>query len=190
MTSDSNCPFCRQEEMKHSLQDGTSCRRDIYEDEYSLAILSPEQYTIGHTLLILRDHKADITDDISSSHLSAFINAIHEVAVRLKKSARNSRDEHPERIYVCILCDGVEHLHAHLIPRYPFTQEDEGTYREIFTARDGEEETGRAIEEGTLGGYWCIAEWEKKWKHSDFGRRPNSEKARFLEKLANQLRDA
>jgi histidine triad (HIT) family protein len=188
MTRDNSCIFCRPAEIKYSLPGGTPCRRDIYEDGVSFALLSPEQYTAGHTLLILKNHKADITDDLSETDLSTFFSAIHKVAARLKKLAQNDCGEHPEKIYVCILCDGEKHLHAHLIPRYPFTQQDTTNYKTIFTTRDGEAEVAKAIATGDLGGYWYIAEREKHYKDTEFGRKSDSEKASILEELAGKLR--
>ena len=129
MTSDCNCKFCNPEKIKKFLSDETPCNSDFFEDEETFAILAEEQYTTGHALLIFKKHKADITDNLSSDELSAFINAIHKVSKLLKEIVRNDQDKTPpDRIYVCILCDGVEHLHAHLIPRYPFTHQDETTY--------------------------------------------------------------
>jgi diadenosine tetraphosphate (Ap4A) HIT family hydrolase len=178
MASKNRCDFCNHEEIKDKLPDGTDCRRSIYEDDFSLAILAPEQYTIGHTLLILKNHRTDITDDISGPYLLAFINAIHKVSVQLKDRARNDLGKQPERIYVAILCDGVEHLHAHLIPRYPFTELDEEDYRTRFTPTRGEKAVGEAIKSGKLGGFWYVAERE----------RPESEKAEILEERASELR--
>jgi diadenosine tetraphosphate (Ap4A) HIT family hydrolase len=188
-SSGSNCPFCKPvATIKNTLPGGTPCERDIYEDESTFAVLCPQQYTAGHTLLILKDHKTDITDDISPPHLMAFIMAIHKVAVRLKESALNSSGESPERIYVCALCDGVKHLHAHLIPRYPFTSDDEKTYRETFKKRDGEAGVEKNIAEGDMGGFWYVAEREKDYKHSAFGQKSSQEQAQILQELANQLR--
>lgn len=143
---------------------------------------------MGHTLLILKGHKEDITDDLSEPDLSAFISAVHKIAVRLKKLAQNDEGEYPENIYVCILCDGEKHLHAHLIPRYPFTEQDKAKYKTIFTKRDGDVEVEKAIGKADLGGYWYIAEREKNYKDTEFGRSSYPEKAVILDRLAEKLR--
>lgn len=169
------------------------CTRAIYQDSNCFAVLAPEQYSIGHTLLILEKrksekHKSDITDNISEEELSAFIKAIHIISKHLKEKAKNEFEQSPERIYVCILCDGVEHLHAHLIPRYPFTGTDGNVYEQIFLERDGRKQINKNIQEDKLGGFWYIAERERNYKKSIFGEKSNKEKAEFLERLAKQLR--
>ncbi len=94
------------------------CKRWIFKSEYCYAVLKPEQHTIGDSIVILNNHKKDITDNISSKDLCEFIKTINIVATRIKNIAQNEGSERPERIYVGILCDGVaiQHLHAHLIP--------------------------------------------------------------------------
>ena len=188
MTSDCNCIFCDPEKIKSQLSDGTPCKSDFYEDEDTFAILAEEQYTTGHALLILKNHKTDITYNLLPGELSAFINAIHKVSKLLKRIVKNDQGEKPERIYVCILCDGVEHLHAHLIPRYPFTHQDKNTYQKLFINRDNVNGVYEKIKEGKLGGYWYIAEREKNWKSSEYGSGSSSNKAKILEDLAKELR--
>ena len=56
-----NCIFCDPDKIKSQLRDKTPCKSDFYEDEKTFAILAPEQYTTGHALLILKNHKTDIT---------------------------------------------------------------------------------------------------------------------------------
>lgn len=185
ITKQKGCILCNEGKVKHCLDDGTTCNRCIYDDEFCFAILALEQYTVGHTLVILKDHKTDITCQLSENALSRFMCAIHMVAVHLKKSVQDNRGNHPERIYVNILCDGVKHLHAHLIPRYPFTEDDKTTYRDIFMPRDGALEVAGAIKKGDLGGFWYVAEREKNWESA---KKPNEEKRAFLEQLAKKLR--
>lgn len=183
------CRFCDEERIKNYLKDGkdgTRCNACIYEDRYCFAILSDEAYTIGHTLVIPKDHKIDITDrDLSKASLSRFIHAIHKVAVQLKKSAQDKYGNHPERIYVSMLGDGIKHLHAHLIPRYPFTKNDKTTYGRLFTPRNGKRKVKEAIDKGELGGFWYIAEREKSFV---FAKKSSAEKAACLSKLAKNLR--
>jgi diadenosine tetraphosphate (Ap4A) HIT family hydrolase len=94
----------------------------------------------------------------------------------------------PEKIYVGILCDGTPHLHAHLIPRYPFTEEDADKYAEYFTKRDGEIEILRKIKIDDLGGYWYIFNKEQSHYKSYYGQMDTKKKVAFLEELATKLR--
>jgi diadenosine tetraphosphate (Ap4A) HIT family hydrolase len=172
-----DCPFCQKDALKPK----------IYEDEHCFAILAREQYTTGHTLLILTEHATDMADDISDTNLLAFITAIHKVTSHLQQTAVNDQGEHPQRVYVCVLCDGVKHLHAHLIPRYPFMTNDKELYTTLFYPRDGEL-VYEAIKAEELGGFWYVAEREKSWPKTEFGSKSVEARAILLEELANKLR--
>jgi len=194
MKEDKKCTFCHPERLLEELppkggNNRVHCKRGIYEDRYCFATLAPEQYTHGYAILVLRNHRADITDyNISNEELSGFISAIHKLARHLKDKLRDNNNNPPERIYVCSLCDGVQHLHAHLIPRYKFTREDRVNYREQFKERDSKEEIDEAVESGELGGFWYIAHREKNYKRSELWAKSDKERAQHLEKLASKLR--
>jgi diadenosine tetraphosphate (Ap4A) HIT family hydrolase len=189
-----SCPFCKRCSIMTSAPiDGTirPCNRWIYKSDHCYAVLKPEQHTIGDSIVILNKHKKDITDDISPIELSDFMNTIKIVATRIKNVARNNNMP-PDRIYVGILCDGVEiqHLHAHLIPRYPFTPDDEAKYKDFFIQRDGENEIMKKIKRRDLGGYWYIFDKERTYYQSEYGQKDTKDKVIFLEKLANSLRSS
>ncbi|KKK93602.1 hypothetical protein LCGC14_2691230, partial [marine sediment metagenome] len=120
--------------------------------------------------------------------LRDFIDAIREVAIRIKNIAKNDALEPPKKIYVGILCDGTPHLHTHLIPRYPFTPEDKEKYKEYFLERDGEIEILNKIKKNDLGGYWYVFERERTFYKSSYGLKEPEEKVKILERLANDLR--
>ena len=94
------------------------CNRGILEDEKNchwFATLSPDQYSEGHTIVVSSKHLFDVTDEKCREHVDVvkeFWWGVHRCAKRLKKALG------AEKIYVASLCDGVEHLHVHLIPRY------------------------------------------------------------------------
>ena len=197
MNSNTGCLFCRigkkglLEELPSKFENGqpVPCNRGIYEDAYCVATLAPEQYTRGHALVVLKNHRTDMADSsISSEEIFGFTSAIHKLAKHLKENLRSRIGNAPDKIYVCSLCDGVEHLHAHLIPRYPFTDEDVKTYKKLFKERDSETEIEEAVEKGKLGGFWYIAEPEQKYKKSEFWNKPDEERARCLEEMAQRLR--
>jgi diadenosine tetraphosphate (Ap4A) HIT family hydrolase len=120
-TKKKECPFCPKKGRLAHLTDfvkfddcekSLDCERSIYDDGHCLAVLAPEQYTSGHTLVILKEHKEGMTADMSGADLPSFITTINEVAQHLKKEVRNERDKEPENVYACILSDGIKHLHA------------------------------------------------------------------------------
>lgn len=196
MNSIKECVFCRigkkglLEELPRKSGDKTvPCKRGIYEDNYCIATLAPEQYTKGHTLLISKNHRTDITDsNISSEELSGFISALNKLARHLKEKLHDHNC--PQRIYIAILCDGVEHLHAHLIPRYPFTDIDQTIYKQEFLKRgDDIKEIESKILKSDLGGFWYIAEREKNYKNLElWNNRSDEERAEYIEELAKKLR--
>ncbi len=195
MASVKSCPFCEVKNLTEMVpfKFGTAasipCKRWLHKDQHCIATLAPEQYTRGHTIVVLKKHRADMTDPaLSDKELTDFIKFTKLVANRLKQAARNEEGESPGRIYVCTLCDGVEHLHAHLIPRYPYSAADGNAYEQIFLERDGRKAINRKIEADNLGGYWYIAEREKSYTKSDYWRKTVEERAKYLEELAQHLR--
>lgn len=78
----------------------------------AVAFTPLDEYRKGHTIVALKKHRRDITDTFTGAELLDFMSLVNQVAQRLKDTLD------AERIYVCSMCDGVEHFHAHLIPRY------------------------------------------------------------------------
>lgn len=120
-----DCVFCKAgrdgltkripiEDPKTRQSETLNCNRGFYEkSEHCIVTLAPEQLSLGHTLVILRQHAKDMSDDqVTHEEYVDMCNTIKEVSILLKSKLG------AERIYVCSLCDGVEHLHFHLIPRY------------------------------------------------------------------------
>lgn len=170
------CLFCdegRESIMKNApFREGVkTCNRWIYESEHCYAVLKPEQHTRGEAIVIMNKHRKDITDNIPREELSDFMETINIVASRIKNVAINDDLESPKRIYVGILCDGKdsEHLHAHLIPRYPFKKYDESKYEEFYLKRDGEIELLKKKKEKDLGGYWYVLDKEQTFYKTPYG---------------------
>lgn len=126
-----NCEFCRAGKKKDNYKDfkemillkdqlTTSksvvfpCKRLIYEHpkKRCFATLAPEQYSYGHTLVFFTEKVTDMCDKIDESGCKEICETINYVSNLLKNKLN------AERVYVCSLCDGLEHLHFHLIPRY------------------------------------------------------------------------
>lgn len=116
------CGFCCLEEqltVKAPIHDQTGqtnwvdCDRWIYKDEHCIVTLDPSQLSRGHAIAVLRRHYNDVADvALSPAEHHALIDAVQYVA-RLMKERLSC-----ERVYVATLCDGIVHLHYHLIPRY------------------------------------------------------------------------
>ncbi len=120
-TTPYTCSLCRPEEdlttraplLKDLTNSFLPCERWLYKDKTCIVTLVPEQYSKGHAIAVLRTHRRDILDDeLTDQEHHALVDATQRVGRLMKQ--RLSCD----RVYVATLCDGIEHLHYHLIPRY------------------------------------------------------------------------
>lgn len=104
------CPFC--EIIQHDDPDA----REVYRDKHVVAFFPLEPATLGHTLVVPRNHVPDIwsANEDTAAHLA-------RVTVRLANVMR--RALRPEGLNV-IQSNGeaatqtVFHLHIHLVPRW------------------------------------------------------------------------
>lgn len=108
------CVFCDYQSLKKL--PGTEVRRDVHEDENCLCVLDMEPWSPGHTLVILKEHRKDITA-ASQEEMCSIVPALMRCCNQMKKQL-----DDVEKVYVASICeDGkspTEHLHFHLIPRY------------------------------------------------------------------------
>jgi diadenosine tetraphosphate (Ap4A) HIT family hydrolase len=120
-----NCPFCDiQKKFTSIYLEGVDVPEekqfgawiDYEEDSYNnilwYAILNGDQYVRGYTLVISGLHIVKITGNAIEESLKSLILGINRVSKNLMKKLKC------ETIHVLTLCEGVEHLHFHLIPRY------------------------------------------------------------------------
>ena len=186
------CPFCDKDLISKKVKFGDGneipCERLIFENSSCYAVLKPEQHSHGEALIILKEHVKDITDNIQPELLSKFIISTQRLAHAMKCCLTNELNEKPEKIYTSTLCDGIQHLHFHLIPRYPFTEADRNTFRRIFKDRDSDEDIQHAIDINELGGYWYVAEREANHKKYEYWQLPDKNKAKILENIAACMR--
>lgn len=109
-TSAADCPFCS------IIHRDDPDAREIYRDEKIIAFFPQEPATLGHTLVVPRDHIPDIwqLDDATAGRLAG-------VTIRLALVMRDALS--PEGLSV-IQSNGaaatqtVFHLHVHLVPRW------------------------------------------------------------------------
>ena len=111
----SNCSFCKKMDklLKSVPWYSGTCNIGLLDNDECIAVLAPEQYTVGHTLVILREHRDDIADkSIQDEELIAFSKAIQIVAKKLMEKAQNENNQYPEKIYVCTLSDEIGRAHV------------------------------------------------------------------------------
>lgn len=155
-----DCVFCKPDFSKFQNID-----RKFYEDDHTIAVLAPGQDVPGYSLVILKKHHRDITDDFNPLELMHLMKTVNLISQALKKVCD------AKRIYLASLCDGVEHLHFHLVPRREWTKRDYYNYYQYFWDSRGED-TFRYIRENRIGGFWWLAEFERapdrpEWEEFD-----------------------
>ncbi len=88
----------------------------VYEDEDTLAILDISQVTLGHTLILTKQHFDDFRK-APEEDLAKCMAVVKKIADKLEKAFA------PEGFNLISNCgeaagQSVSHLHFHLIPRY------------------------------------------------------------------------
>lgn len=109
-TSEADCPFCA------IIQREDPDAREIYRDKVVVAFFPHEPATLGHTLVVPRQHVEDIwsLDEDTAARLA-------RVTVRLADVMRNAL--RPGGLSVIqsngeVATQTVRHLHVHLVPRW------------------------------------------------------------------------
>lgn len=109
-TSDADCPFCE------IIQRDDPDAREIYRDADVVAFFPQEPATLGHTLVVPRQHVEDIWNLAESVAAKLAV-----VTVRLAAVMRHAL--RPEGLNVIqsngeVATQTVCHLHVHLVPRW------------------------------------------------------------------------
>ena len=107
------CPSCYNREHGGIYNDFTD--RILYEDDLLFCFLEEKPRSIGHTIILLKEHfhdMSEIPDDVCA--------AVYIFAKKAMNVLKDVLDV--ERVYLCTMCDGkVNHFHVQLIPRHPNT---------------------------------------------------------------------
>ena len=105
------CPTCRGIAAGESTSDDDGSL--IFQDDRSFALLERYPRGLGHTIVIAKQHVADITElpEDLGCHLM-------KVMVRLARALREVTG--CDKVYQVTMCSGpLSHLHFQLIPRLP-----------------------------------------------------------------------
>ncbi|MER7272041.1 HIT family protein [Micromonospora carbonacea] len=104
------CPFCE------IVQREAPDTREVYRDEHTVAFFPLEPATLGHTLVVPRNHVPDIwsLDEETASRLA-------RITLRLSHAVR--RATRPEGLNIIqsngkVATQTVFHLHVHIVPRW------------------------------------------------------------------------
>ena len=108
MTSDPSCLFCK-------IIAGAIPSRRVYEDDAAIAFLDVGPWSRGHTLVVPREHVADlVTDPPQLATIGPAIDATARLLVdRLQADGLNLLSSAKP-----VAGQEVFHLHVHLVPRY------------------------------------------------------------------------
>lgn len=104
------CVFCK-------LVSGEFSSYKVYEDDVCIAILDLSQATVGHTLVIPKEHKENIFE-VSDDVMKHLYSVARKLAIHYKEIL-------PDMVGVNLLNNNgekagqtVNHYHVHIIPRY------------------------------------------------------------------------
>jgi len=198
------CDFCRIEERCARTYFSKEKEGNHYEDciswidcekkdgEYQwYAVLNGDQITRGHSMVILGCHMNKITelistDDKRNEKLLAMMVGINKVSERLKRKLN------AQNVHVLCLCEGMEHLHFHLIPRYCYTEDEVQFFKENFAKREAKidqlEQFIKKIKKGEIHGMWYDGYQEMNYVFSEYNQKSKKERVMELETLAKELR--
>lgn len=153
---ESDCIFCNKEKFAGRIIDeNTFC--------YSIVDRAQWKKCWGHVLVILKNHREDITDNrLSDDELNSIMCYVSKLSKALKDLLNESASNKVERIYVCSLCDGVRHLHFHLLPRYKFDDKDKLDYFTFFEGKKRPDVLKKEIEDEKMGGFWYLFREERE----------------------------
>ncbi len=118
----------------------------VYEDEDLKVVLDPYPRMKGHTIIVYKPHREDI------SFLSEDVaDRVFRMCIMVVKAIKEALGA--EKVYLNTMCDGeINHLHFQLLPRYP--DEPIGSKRFVLERRpliDGNE-TAQLIRSALLAG--------------------------------------
>lgn len=83
----------------------------IYEDKKVIALASKYSTNPGHMVVFLKKH----TENMNGISINDYLHLQKVVKRYYKQLMKNYK---PEKIYIMLLAEEVEHIHFHLIPRY------------------------------------------------------------------------
>ena len=168
-------------------------QKDSNGDFIWYAILCPEQYTKGHTLMISGKKNPCIRGkfDKRVSDIEPFLSGINRISNNLK-------EKHPniQNVYILGLCEDLNHFHVHLIPRYPYKPKDIEFHVKNYWKREGysnEEELRNDWQNPNIKnkfhGSWYITFKEINYVNRSYWKKEPKVRAQNLHKLAEKLRN-
>lgn len=104
------CPTCFNFQYGGVYSDFTE--RMLYEDDLLYCFLEEKPRSVGHTIILLKDHYDDMT--YVPDELCAKVYVFAKKVMNILKETLGA-----EKVYLCTMCDGkINHFHIQLIPRY------------------------------------------------------------------------
>ena len=122
--------------------------------------------------------------------LNSIILGINRISAKLKTVL----DAH--NVHVLCLCEGIPHLHFHLIPRYCFTDKEKKFFIRNYWHQEKPNynsytdfKTDVISSSKNINGMWYVAFHEMNFKYSAYYKLSLKQKKQYIEKLAKLLRD-
>ena len=135
---DEDCPFCR-------IVSGEAAASIVYEDKNVLAFMDLSPATVGHTLVVPREHWENIYE-VPEETLTKLITVVKHVSVAVKKTfdadgimvIQNNGRAAGQMVF---------HLHFHVIPVNSNSEIRRGHHGRVASERARLDETAQKIRE-------------------------------------------
>ena len=107
------CPTCYHREHGGIFEDISD--KMLYEDDLLECFFEVKPRSVGHTIILLREHYQDMS--FIPDEVCAAVYVFAKKVMNVLKEVLNV-----ERVYLCTMCDTpANHFHVQLIPRHPDT---------------------------------------------------------------------
>lgn len=103
----------------------------LYEDEYVKAFLDISQTTVGHTLIVPKQHSANILEVEADTIDIAILRAVRTVSQKLESALKCHGFNIVSNVKE-IAGQTVFHTHVHVIPRY----DTNDGFQQLYTANE------------------------------------------------------
>ena len=105
------CPTCYHYKLGNLQADIEN--RKLYEDDILFCFFADDPRSVGHTIILLKNHYEDMS--FVSDDLCAYVFTFAKKVMNILKDVLAV-----EKVYLCTMCDGKpNHFHVQLIPRHP-----------------------------------------------------------------------
>jgi len=182
-----DCPFCESFRKKNFDEFEISRipvkkSRTIYSDYDTgiVAVLEPEQKTVGYALVIPRAHINGIADPKLDQ---CDFNAVMRVCNLVAKAQMHAFGSDVERVHIASMGEGQQHLHFHVMPRYRLEDKEKDYFLDQPNHMKPPFSEEPIDPDKIKGGFWYWGYQELEWRQ----KKPRTEEE--AGKLGDEIED-